>query len=161
RGHFQVGVYQILLDVLSIVMIYEICKRLIRKGEFVGLLAGIFYALYPYLIFQNLTVIDTPLYMTLSFAFLLLMVLLRDRPAWDRQATVLIVLSGIVLGLIYLTRPAFVVLLPFAAIWFLFRMKFWQTAARFAVMGLISLFVLIPWTVHNYMAFHAFIPIAS
>jgi 4-amino-4-deoxy-L-arabinose transferase-like glycosyltransferase len=84
RGYMQVGLFHILLDGLSIAMLYEIVKRLLRQSadaEWVAALAGLFYAVYPYLIFQNLTLIDTTLFMTLLHAFLLLMVMLRDAPS--------------------------------------------------------------------------------
>jgi hypothetical protein len=67
-------------------------------------LAGLFYAIYPYLIFQNLTLIDTPFFMTLLYAFVLLMVLLRERSALDKGTWGLAMLAGVVLGLSMLTR---------------------------------------------------------
>jgi hypothetical protein len=82
RGYLPVAVFHILLDVLSIIMLHTIAKRLMlhagqahQQAEGVAALAGLFYALYPYLIFQNLTLIDTPLFMALLHAFVLAMVL--------------------------------------------------------------------------------------
>lgn len=161
RGHWQVGLFQILLDVLSIAMLYEIARRLMKHGHALGLLAGTFYALYPYLIFQNLTVIDTPLYITLSFAFLLLVVLMRERPTWDRTLAGLVALSGIVFGLILLARPAFAIFLPFAALWFWFRLPLAQSVGRLFVVGVIGLLVIAPWMVRNYRVFDAFVPMAT
>ena len=65
RGYVQLGIFHSLLDAASILMLYHIGKRLLPFGEWVGALAGLFYALYPYLIFQNLTLIDTPFFMAL------------------------------------------------------------------------------------------------
>jgi len=84
RGYMQVGLFHILLDVLSILMLVEIGKRLFPNGQTVGLLAGLLYTLYPYLIFQNLTLIDTPFFMFLLHAFVLLMIRLRERVSLDR-----------------------------------------------------------------------------
>src|SRR5579859_4350716 len=64
RGYWQVGLFHTVLDMISIVLLYHIGRHLMPDGELVGLLAGVFYAIYPYLIFQNLTLIDTPLFMT-------------------------------------------------------------------------------------------------
>ena len=60
RGSLQVALFHSLLDSLSIILLSEIGRRLLPHGRAVGLLAGLFYALYPYLIFQSLSVTDTP-----------------------------------------------------------------------------------------------------
>ncbi|MCC6802135.1 MAG: glycosyltransferase family 39 protein, partial [Anaerolineae bacterium] len=65
RGYWQVGLFHTLLDALSLLMLFAIGRRLFGErstGEWVGWLAGLFFAAYPYLIFQNLTLIDTPLF---------------------------------------------------------------------------------------------------
>jgi len=58
------------------------------------------YALYPYLVFQNLTVIDTPLFMAALMGFTFGMVLLRERPSIGLAA-----LTGAILAIGALTRP--------------------------------------------------------
>src|SRR5258708_24674787 len=105
RGHIQVGLFQILLDAISVVLLYHIGKRLMPHGEAVGLLAALFYALYPYIIFQNLTLIETPLFIAELYGFLLVMILLRERPTWDRMTTALVAIGGLILGPGLLTRP--------------------------------------------------------
>ncbi len=77
-------------------MLYAIGKRLLN--EWVGWLAGFFYALYPYLVFQNLTLIDTPLFIAQLHAFVLIMILLREREQRDRLTWALALLGGLVLG---------------------------------------------------------------
>src|SRR5690606_36102938 len=121
RGALQVGVFHILLDVLSIAMLVEIGRRLMPRGGWVGWLAGVFYAFYPYLIFQNLTLIDTPLFMTLFYAFTLGVIMLRERERLDRGTWLLAIGCGAILGLATPARailPAFALLV---AVWFLFR----------------------------------------
>src|SRR5258708_8339167 len=82
RGYIQVGIFHILLDLLSILMLYLIGKMILPQpyATIAALLAALFYAIYPYLIFQNLTLIDTPLFMALLYAFTWLMVVLRQQP---------------------------------------------------------------------------------
>src|SRR5689334_22538505 len=41
RGFIQVGLFHILLDSLSIMMLYQIGKRLLPRGEMAGLLAAL------------------------------------------------------------------------------------------------------------------------
>ncbi len=161
RGYTQVALFQILLDVLSITMLIEIGRRLLPGGEVVGLLGGIFYALYPYLIFQNLTVIDTPLFTALLHAFVLLMVLLRRRVVLDRTTWVLAVLGGIVLGLSALSRPVIASLALCVAVWFLFRLDLRSALVRLLPVAIISGLILVPWTVRNYRVYGSFVTVGT
>lgn len=160
RGALQVALFHTLLDALSITMLYHIGKRLMPNGEWVGALAGLFYALYPYLIFQNLTLIDTPFFMLLLHAFVLLMLLLRERLALDRGTWLLAVMGGLVLGLSMLTRSILPPLAILVALWFLFRLSFWQTVARLLPVAGIGLLVMVPWIVRNFSVYNQFVPTA-
>jgi 4-amino-4-deoxy-L-arabinose transferase-like glycosyltransferase len=164
RGYIQVGLFHTLLDVLSILMLYEIGKRLMPRDkhpEIVALLAALFYAVYPYLIFQNLTLIDTPLFIALLHAFVLLMVLLREHTGSARAKWLLAGLGGLALGLAMLARPVIAPLALFVAIWFLFRLNFVQTVARLLPVGVVCALVLAPWIAHNYTVYNAFVPVAT
>ncbi len=160
RSGLSVAAFNILLDCLSIACLYTTGKRLFKQGEWVGALAGLFYGLYPYLIFQNLTLIDTAFFMTLLYAFVLLMVLLRERPKLDRGTWALAIAAGVVLGLSMLTRALLPLLAIFAALWFLFRLSLWQTFIRLLPVALIGFLVMIPWIVRNYGIYHALVPTA-
>lgn len=161
RGYMQVGLFHILLDVCSILMLYQIGRRLMPQGEWVGWLAGLFYALYPYLIFQNLTLIDTPFFMFLLHAFVLLMVLLRQRAGPDRGIWALAALGGLVLGLSMLARPITPPLAVLVGVWFLFRLSLIQSILRLLPVALVSAAVLMPWIARNYQVFGAFVPMTT
>jgi 4-amino-4-deoxy-L-arabinose transferase-like glycosyltransferase len=161
RGHLQVGLFHIALDILSIVLLYQIGRRLMPHGERVAWLAGLFYAVYPYLIFQNLTLVDTPIFMTLLYAFVLTMVLLRERPTLDRVTWGLAILGGLVLGLGALSRAIIAPLAVFVAIWFLFRLNVLQTVVRLLPVAIVSIIMLIPWIAHNYRVYGGFVAVAT
>ncbi len=161
RGYWQVGLFHTLLDMLSIVMLYHIGKRLLPHGEWVGTLAGLMYAGYPYLIFQNLTLIDTPFFMFLLHAFVLLIVLLRERKALDRWTWLIAALGGLILGLSMLARPIMPPLALLIALWFLLRLNIWQTIVRLLPVALIGGAVLLPWIIRNYAIFDAFVPMTT
>lgn len=168
RGYWQVGLFHILLDALSILMLYEIARRLTRSlwpgtiyPEWAGVLAGLCYALYPYLIFQNLTLIDTPLFMTLLHAFVLLMILLRERENLGRVTWAIAIGGGLILGLGLLIRPILPPLALFVAVWFLFRLRLWQTILRLLPVALVGALILLPWIMRNYAEFDAFIPMTT
>lgn len=154
RGYLQVGLFHTLLDCLSIYFLVEIGTRLFNRR--VGIVAGFAYALYPYLIFQNLTLIDTPLFMTLMHGFLWCAVRLRER-----RSLALGVLGGVFLALAALTRPVIVPLAPLAALWFLFRLNFWEATRRLLPVAAVSALLVAPWLIWTYQVYGAFVPIAT
>jgi 4-amino-4-deoxy-L-arabinose transferase-like glycosyltransferase len=124
-------------------------------------LAGLFYAMYSYLIFQNLTLVEIPLFMTLLHAFVLIMVLLRERAVLDRRTWALAALGGIVLGLGMLTRPVIAPLATFVAVWFLFRVNLKRTILWLLPVVVISILVITPWIVRNYGVYNALVLIST
>lgn len=154
RGSWQVGLFHSLLDCLSIYFLIGIGARLFDWR--VGVLAGFAYALYPYLIFQNLTLIDTPLFMALMHGFLWCVVSLRER-----RSLALGVLGGAFLALAALTRPVGVLLAPLAALWFLFRLNLWEAARRLLPVAAVSALLVAPWLARTYQVYGAFVPIAT
>jgi 4-amino-4-deoxy-L-arabinose transferase-like glycosyltransferase len=169
RGYVQVALFHVLLDVICIALLYDIGRRLFKQGElwglplgdWVGLLGGVFYALYPYLIFQNLTLIDTPFWMLWLHLFVWLVILLRERPALDWGTWALSAVTGLVLGLSLLTRS----IMPFFAIsvalWFLFRLSLWQSFVRLLPVAIIGGLCLLPWIARNYALYDAFVPMST
>jgi 4-amino-4-deoxy-L-arabinose transferase-like glycosyltransferase len=162
RGFVQIGLFHTLLDVLSILLLYQICKRLFSsQGEWVGILAGLFYALYPYLIFQNLTLIDTPFWIFLLHAYVLLMILIRERENYDRVLWGWMILGGLVLGFSLLSRPLMPPFAILAALWFLFRRSIWQTMLRLAPVAIVGFLVVLPWIIRNYQLYNDFVPMTT
>lgn len=151
RSAASVAFWHIALDVLSVYAVYEIGRRLFRgwgegHAEAVGWLAGLFTALYPYLVFQNLTLIDTPLFMALLYLWLLMMVALRDRRRFNARTLMLGVMGGVVLGIATLVRPVLPPLAVLVAVWFLFRLGLVQTVLRLLPVAIIPLLVLGLWS---------------
>lgn len=169
RGYVQIALLNTGLDLLSILLLYAIAQRLFTEGEvlgqplggWVGALAGLFFAGYPYLVFQTLTVIDTPFWITIFHLFVLLMILLRDQAQWGRTLFLIIFLSGITLGFSLLLRPIMPFFAVFAALWFLFRLNLWQSVARLLPVALIGAVVIVPWIVRNAGIFDAFVPMTT
>lgn len=161
RGGLQVALFHTALDCISITCLFHIGKRLFKQGEVVGALAGLMYALYPYLVFQNLTLIDTPFFMTLLYLFLLLMVLLREREQLDRGTWALAAVGGLVLGLSMLCRPIVPPLAVLVAVWFLLRRSLMQSFVRLLPVALVAAAVLGVWIVRNYGVYQAFVPMTT
>jgi 4-amino-4-deoxy-L-arabinose transferase-like glycosyltransferase len=158
RGSVQVALFHTLLDVLSIMLLYYTGRRLFARGEWVGALGALFYACYPYLIFQNLTLIDTPFFMLLLHAFVYGLVLLRGRERLDRGTWALAVGAGVVLGFSLLARVLLPLLAVLGALWFLLRLDLRQTLLRLLPVALVSVLVVLPWLVRNQAVYGVFVP---
>jgi len=161
RGAPQVVLLNVIVDLVSIVLLVDIGRRLFPDGQAVGLVAGLAAALYPYLIFQSLTLIDSPLFAALLTAFIWAMVVLRQRQDNSASTLALAGFGGLLLGLATLTRPvlaAFVVLLP---LWFLFRRTPRETAVRLAPVALLAIVVIGVWTARNARVYERFMPMTA
>lgn len=169
RGGLQLGLFHTILDAFTILLVYQIVCRIFPEDsslwgtplrEWVGLLSGLFYALYPYLIFQNLTLNDTAFFMLLMHAFIFLVIVLRGQEAGSPQIWKISVLAGIVLGITTLTRALLPLFAILTAIWFLFRLSFGETIRRLLPVALVSFLVLVPWMIRSYGIYHAIVPVA-
>ena len=161
RHYLSVAISHIFLDLLSIVLLYEICRRLFaNRGDRVGALAGLFFALYPYLIFQNLTLNDTALWILLLHLFVWLLIALRERDALDRRTLLLALAAGAVLGMSALARALLPPLALLAVFWFLLRLSLRQTLLRLLPVAAVSIALLLPWMMRGYQIYGAFVPIA-
>jgi len=168
RNYIAVGVFHTLLDVLSIALLYDIARRLFRQqltddstwGEWIGALSGLCFALYPYLIFQNLTLIDTPLWITILHLFVWLMILLREQETLNRRTWWIAILGGVVLGVSALARALLPPLAVLIVLWYLFRLSLKQTILRLLPVAIVSVLVLIPWMIRGYGIHGGFVAVA-
>lgn len=163
RGYWQVGLFHTALDLLTLVLLYDIGRRLFAQTRYpawVGALAALFTALYPYLAFQNLTLIDTPLFILLLHLFIWLLIVLREQATLNWRTVLIAIAAGAVLGMTTLARALLPPLAILAAIWFLFRLSWWQTVLRLVPVALVSLLVLLPWMLRGYAIYAAFVPVA-
>lgn len=158
RGSAQVALFHTLLDALSITLLYRTGRLLFPRARAAGALAALFYACYPYLIFQNLTLIDTPFFMLLLHAFVYGLALLRGRERLDGGTWTLAAGTGAVLGLSLLTRALLPPLAVLGAFWFLFRLNLRQTLLRLLPVALVSGLVVLTWMVRNYQVYGVLIP---
>src|SRR5205823_6317208 len=103
-----------------------------RRG---GVAAGIAVGVYPPLLANDVVLLSEPLSLVLLLAIILLLV--RNRPAW----------AGAACGFLVLTRPSAQLLVVVVAAWLVWRAG-WRTAARF---GVVSIVVVAPWVVRNWV----------
>ena len=153
RGYWQLGLAQSFLELISIAALYDIARRLwpqgagllkaSNSGTCIAALAALCYAVYPYLIFQSLTMIDTALYIAGVYA--LLWVVVRLNAAHGALVCWLGLAGGLLLWLLLLLRPNIIVLLPFVALWLAIRWGWLGSLRRLAPLVLLSAIFLLPW----------------
>ena len=142
RDPIAVAVVQIALDVLTVLILFWIGRRV--AGEVAGLLAAAFYGLYPYLLYQNLTLNDTGLFILLLAAGIALTYRARDTVSWRWAAA-----AGIAFGLGALTKSLVLLMLPLLALWWWHTVGF-RAALRLSIaLGIALLVVIAPWVVRN------------
>ncbi len=144
RSPIPVALVQIGFDVVTLLAIYAIGRRV--GGDWVGLLAAAFTGFYPYLLFQDLSVNDTAI-----FIMLLTLAIwgVYRTGTWRGAAFV-----GLLLGLAALTKSLVVLLLPLIALWWWRQFSRKQFGFRRAVacataLGIVFVAVLLPWIVRN------------
>ncbi len=157
RGHWQLGLAQSLLELISIAALFDIAQRLCPQGTgrletphvrtCIASLAALCYAIYPYLVFQSLTMIDTTLYITGVYVFLWALVHLNEVPAARVVGWALT--GGIALWLLLLLRPNFVVFLPFALCWLALRWGWLGSLRRLLLPVVLSIVLILPWMAYG------------
>ncbi|MFC1667971.1 tetratricopeptide repeat protein [Chlamydiota bacterium] len=150
-----VVIIQILLDSMSVVLLYYLCCKLFNKR--VAIIAGIGALLYACSIFYTGHLLATTLGMFLSVFGMVLLVIKKD--------TILFALGrGVVWGTACLVRPNFFLFIGFILLWFyLNRMdkkitSFFKTCFLFLMGFLLPIF---PILFHNYMTENSFLVTSS
>lgn len=117
-------------------------------GSTVGTLAGLMAACYPFFVFLASVSLTENLAIPLNVALAILLVRIHDEPrlldAW---------LGGVALGLAILNKPTALMLLPFLVLWLaiIWRTQPQQVARMATPIVLAAMFVVLPWTVRNYL----------
>lgn len=152
---FLVGVYRVLgrdamavalvqagLDVLVVLLVHRIGRRV--AGEAVGLLAAAFYGFYPYLLYQNLSLNDTGLFILLLAAGIWAAYRARDTQDWRWAAAL-----GVCFGLAALTKTLVILVLPLLALWWWRGIGLRRAVLLGALAGGVLLAVTVPWAIRN------------
>ncbi len=143
------------------VLIYLFARDLF--GWRIGVLAGIIAAVYPELYIYDGWLYTESLYTFLLFAVCYGLYRLQRTPQGNWRIWVT---CGIVLGLLSLTRPNGILVIGLFIVWALImawqKLLQWRPTARgMLATTLIALVLIAPWTVHNYLVSHTFIPVAT
>lgn len=158
-GHnwLAVQLIQVVLGAMTCVLIYLIARHLTNRR--VGWIASLIAVGYPTLILFTREIMTETLFLFFLVVWMWFM-MSRDREllSFRNQA-----LSGIMQGIMTLTRAVTFFLPWFVLLWQWKRFKDVRKAAFLFSMAMILFFALTlaPWTIRNYRAHNAFIPVAS
>ncbi len=130
-------------------------------GRRIGIVAGISAAVYP-----GLFLYDGWLYSESLYTFLLLActytLYLTQQTAKYRW----MIVSGLLLGLLSLTRPNGLIVLALVFVWAIIAVRAkwlpWRVAvSSVVIITVLALAIVTPWTVRNYLVSHHVVPIAT
>lgn len=116
-------------------------KRLFPQNEKIAKTAGLFTALYPYLVVYPLALATEVIFIPLVLACLLIVLKASETHRWTDY-----LLAGTLLGYAALTRSIVLGLLPFILIWVWFLVR--DRGGGLILLASVLVFV-IPWTVRN------------
>ncbi len=142
------------------VLVYLFARDLF--GWRIGVLAGVFAAIYPELYIYDGWLYTESLYTFLLFAICYGLYRLLRTPERNWR---LWITCGILLGLLSLTRPNGIIVIGLFIVWAIImawqKLLSWRVTARgMLATTLIALVLIAPWTVRNYLVSHTFIPVA-
>jgi 4-amino-4-deoxy-L-arabinose transferase-like glycosyltransferase len=122
-------------------------------GRLCGILAGMMAALYPYMVGNDTTLVEQPLYVLFVVAFVLVVLRAHERtadgPAFRLRTAVV---AGVLAALASLTRETFNVFIALFALWVLFgwgSLGFFRRLGWLALFSVVFLAVCSPWLIRN------------
>jgi 4-amino-4-deoxy-L-arabinose transferase-like glycosyltransferase len=155
HSYAAVKIVQSVLGALTCVLIFLIGERMFSARA--GLAAAALATVYPHLVYYTGILMSETLFVFLSTAFLHALAVLRDELTPRRAA-----LAGAVLGLACLTRPMLLFMPILLCMWIWRESGSLRRAlAVTAAIGACAGFVILPWTVRNYVVTGAVVPIVA
>lgn len=159
RSAATVALLHTTFDIGSMLLLGAI-GRVLFAHPWVGLLAALGMAVYPYFVFQTLAVNDTSLFVLLLHAVVWLVVRLR-RPMRPARAVVVTAAAGGVLALATLTRPVILPMALWGGVWWWLALPLRSVAWRLAVLGAVTALPLGAWTMRNVTVYGVPVVIAT
>jgi 4-amino-4-deoxy-L-arabinose transferase-like glycosyltransferase len=143
---------------ITCVLIYCFARDLF--GRRVGLFSGLLAAVYPYLYMYDGWLYSESVYTCLLLAFCYTIYRMQRKAHWG-----LMVLGGVLLALLSLTRPNGLIILVLFLMWAFFlgwrRLLAWRVVVQSAlIITGVTLVLIAPWTARNYVVTGTFVPIA-
>lgn len=143
RDPLAVAVVQIALDAGVMGLLFWLGQR-VTGQDTVGLLTAVLYGFYPYLLYQNLSVNDTGLFIFLLTLGVVAAYRARDTRGWGWAA-----LLGLSFGLAALTKTWVLLVWPLLVLWWERKLGWRQSVPLTLASGALVVFTVTPWVVRN------------
>ena len=158
-----------LVGILAPWLVYRLGRRLF--GISVGLVGAGLTAIYAYFVFHDATLMTEPFFIVGVLGSMVVALRISDSvDQTEGKVTFLAkvhspwLLLGIILGLTGLLRQTILLWVPFLYGWLAWRLgrsSLIQTLKGLALSTVVVVLVILPWTVRNYLVYHAFLPLNS
>lgn len=144
----------------SVTCVLMYCFARDLYGKPIGIIAGTFAAIYPFLYIYDGWLYSESLFTCLLQALCYTLYRLQYTPRRSLQ-----LLSGLLIGLLSFTRPNGLAILVLFLLWcFMLRhagaLQKRDVRWNMLTTALIALMLIMPWSIRNYRVTHAFVPIA-
>lgn len=157
NGYLIIQLIQAIVSSLICVILYLTGLR-VFNNERVALIASFLSIFYLPLIYYCTVIWSGIFFVFLVTLYIYNLLKSESEPGWYR-----IILSGLILGIALITDPVMVSFIPLSSIWVLLNLKtdFKTSLKRVILMVGLSLLIVLPWTIRNYMVFDRFVFIKS
>ncbi|MDA8234513.1 MAG: hypothetical protein M0Z31_06940 [Clostridia bacterium] len=149
-----VRVIQTFISVATVFLVFVLGLRTGRVG--VAFLAAVFITLYPPNFSANTRILTEVLY-----TFLLLAYVYSVMSLFDKRTPFIHGLTGVLLALVVLVRPAVAPLLILPYLLDFWRHRDWRFASGVMVAGLCFSLIMLPWWVRNYVVMNQVVVFAT
>lgn len=150
----------IIQNIFAVLIVYVVYRLgwMVSKDRRVGLLAGFLIALHPYTFYHY-----TQYYHTFLSSFFLVVLMLALLKLEESKRLGWAIWSGVMIALLAYVQGTILPATVFLSIWLLIRWrKEWKRAIQaIAIMAVVSAGLIAPWTIRNYVVFHAFVPLTT
>lgn len=153
-NYIAIRMIQAIIGALSTLIIYLLGKRMF--GQTIGILASVGASVYPLFVYMTGELYPETLFIFLfSLLLFLAFQVSTSRPtgidSWSNA------LYGILFGLTTLSRPNVLIFLPVLVIWPFLNLNVKTAARTMALVLSVTMLVVLPWTIRNYVVFGEFV----
>jgi 4-amino-4-deoxy-L-arabinose transferase-like glycosyltransferase len=148
---------QAVIGALTILLVFMLARRVFDVRT--GLIAAALVAFYPNLITITATLQLETFFIALS---LLAVLVLVPAAAGDDTRVVRLVAGGALTGAVALVRPTIALLIvAFLVTRWIARTPWRKLVRDFALVAISMIAIIVPWTIRNAVALHAFVPVST
>jgi len=150
KSDFPVRTIQILIDSLSVILIFLIAERIF--SGFTALVAALIACLYPFSVIMSFTLLPA----TVALFISILAAYFYSKKELKRSDYII---SGLLLGLAALFRSQLIVVPFFISLGFILGKGIKRGIKPLMYILISALLIISPWTIRNWKSFHKFVPL--